>query len=146
VLPFPGVDAATALTTPFQTRVPVKSYRKAWGPRLGFSYSPKFWQGLFGDNKTVIRAGGGVFYDAFFTNISDNTAASTPNTLGGTLFGAPAGGRGIANSLAAIAGIAPTADPTDTQEPVVNNLRNPRIYQWNVNVQRELPAKLIAQV
>ena len=146
VLPYPGVDPRTALTTPFQTRIPVKPYRNAWGPRLGFSYSPKFWQGLFGENKTVIRAGGGVFYDAFFTNISDNTAASTPNTLGGTLFGQDVGGRGVANSLQAIANISPTASPTDTQEPVVNNLRNPRIYQWNLNVQRELPAKFIAQV
>jgi len=146
VLPFPGVDPRTALTDPFQTRIPVKPYRNAWGPRLGFSYAPRFWQGIFGENKTVIRGGAGVFYDSFFTNIADNTAASTPNTLGGTLFGQDVGGRGVPNSLQAIASISPTASPLDTQEPTVNNLRNPRIYQWNLNVQRELPGKFIAQV
>jgi outer membrane receptor protein involved in Fe transport len=145
-LPFPAITRATALTTPFETRIPVKPYRNAWGPRLGFSYAPKFWEGLFGQDKTVIRGGGGVFYDTFFTNISDNTASSVPNTLGGNLFGAPVGGRGIANALGTIATIAAVADPTSTQEPVVDNLRNPRTYQWNLNVQRELPGKFIAQV
>jgi hypothetical protein len=149
VLAFPGIDRATALTAPFETRVAVKPYRKAWGPRLGFSYSPRFMEGLFGENKTVIRAGAGVFYDSFFTNISNNTAASTPNTLGGTENGAdPAfgGPRGIPLALETIAAISPTALATGTQEPVVDNLRNPRTYQWNLNVQRELPGKLIAQV
>jgi hypothetical protein len=147
VLPFPAADRTTALTAPFQTRVEVKPYRNAWGPRLGFSYAPRFLPGLFGENKTVIRGGAGVFYDSFFTNISDNAAASTPNTLGGTQFGAITGGpRGIPQALEAIATISPTADPTDTQEPVVSNLRQPRTYQWNLNVQRELPGKLIAQV
>lgn len=145
-LAFPGINRATALTTPFETRVAVKPYRNAWGPRLGFSYAPKFWEGLFGANKTVIRGGAGVFYDTFFTNISDNTASSVPNTLGGNLFGAPAGGRGIGTALETIATIAPTASPTATQEPVVDNLRNPRTYQWNLNVQRELPGKFMAQV
>jgi Carboxypeptidase regulatory-like domain/TonB-dependent Receptor Plug Domain len=145
-LAFPAINRATALTTPFETRVAVKPYRNAWGPRLGFSYAPRFWEGLFGENKTVIRGGAGVFYDTFFTNISDNTASSVPNTLGGNLFGGPVGGRGIGGALETIAGIAPTASPTSTQEPVVDNLRNPRTYQWNLNVQRELPGKFIAQV
>lgn len=144
VLAFPGINRAAALTTPFETRVAVKPYRNAWGPRLGFSYAPTFWPGLFGANKTVIRGGAGVFYDSFFTNISNNTAASVPNTLGGNLF--PGGGRGVPQALEAIAAIARIADPTSTQEPVVDNLRNPRTYQWNFNVQRELPGKFIAQV
>jgi hypothetical protein len=146
VLLYPAIDRKTALTAPFQTRIPVKSYRNAWGPRLGFSYSPTFWEGLFGKEKTVIRGGAGVFYDTFFTNIADNTAASVPNTLGGNLFGADAGGRGIPQALETIATIPATADPTSTQEPVVDNLRNPRTYQWNLNVQREVPGKFIAQV
>ena len=152
-LAFPAINRATALTAPFETRVPAKPYRNAWGPRLGFSYAPKFFEPLFGENKTVIRGGAGVFYDTFFTNISDNTAASVPNTLGGNLFGAQPPGcpptcpaRGIAQALETIAAISPTADPTSTQEPVVDNLRNPRTYQWNLNVQRELPGKFIAQV
>jgi len=147
VLAFPAIDhnISAALSADPNLRVPVQPYRKAWGPRLGFSYSPRFWQGLFGQDKTVIRAGGGVFYDTFFTNISDNTAATFPNSLGGNLFGATGGPRGLANALESIAAITPSASPTDLREPVTDNLRNPRTYQWNMNVQRELPGKLIAQ-
>lgn len=144
VVQYPAIDRATVLTMPFQTRVEVKPYRNAWGPRLGFSYSPHFAESLFGVDKTVIRGGAGVFYDAFFTNISNNTASLSPNTLGGTQNGTT--GRGVANALESIAAITPTADPTNTIEPVTDNLRNPRTYQWNLNVQRELPGKLIAQV
>jgi hypothetical protein len=148
VLPFPGIQRGAPLV--FQTRVDIKPYRNAWGPRLGFSYSPKFWQGLFGDNKTVIRGGAGVFYDTFFSNISNNTAAHTPNTLGGTETGKQAvnngNPRGVPQAVESVAAIAPQASSMDVQEPVVNNLRNPRIYQWNLNVQRELPGNFIAQV
>ena len=42
----------------------------------------------FGENKTAIRAGFGVFYDVLFSNILDNTASSTPNVTGGTVTGA----------------------------------------------------------
>ena len=146
VLAYPAVDRNTVLTNPLQTRVEVKPYRNAWGPRLGFSYAPQFWGGIFGQNKTVIRGGAGVFYDTFFTNISDNAAETVPNTLGGTLFGADVGGRGVSSALETIAAISPTADPTSTIDTVIDTLRNPRTYQWNLNVQRELPGKFIAQV
>jgi hypothetical protein len=146
VLAYPAINRNTVLTNPLQTRVEVKPYRNAWGPRLGFSYSPQFWSALLGQNKTVIRGGAGVFYDTFFTNISDNAAETVPNTLGGTLFGADVGGRGIPSALESIATISPVADPTSTIDTVIDNLRNPRTYKWNLNVQRELPGKLIAQV
>ena len=146
VLAYPAIDRNTILSLTAPTRTEVQPYRNAWGPRLGFSYSPKFLPGVFGDNKTVIRAGAGVFYDTFFTNISNNTAATYPNSLGGELFGATPGGRGVAQALESVAAIPASSDPTNLLESVTNNLRNPRIYQWNMNVQRELPGKLIAQV
>jgi len=144
VLAYPSIDRATILSLTSPTRVEVQPYRNAWGPRLGFSYSPKFWQGVFGDNRTVIRAGAGIFYDTFFTNISNNTAANYPNSLGGQLFGTT--GRGLAQALESVAAIPATSNPSNLLESVTNNLRNPRTYQWNMNVQRELPGKLIAQV
>jgi Carboxypeptidase regulatory-like domain/TonB-dependent Receptor Plug Domain len=145
VLPFPAVNRATALTAPFQQKTEVQPDRDNWGPRFGFSYGPRFWQGLFGQDKTVIRGGFGVFYDAFFTNISNNTAATAPNTLGGNILGGPTS-RGTANALQAVSAITPTVDPTNLVEAVVSNLQNPLTYQWNLNVQRELPGKLIAEV
>jgi hypothetical protein len=146
VLAYPAVDRSTILSVTQPTRVEVQPYRRAWGPRLGFSYAPHFAQRLFGENKTVIRGGAGVFYDPFFTNISDNTAATYPNSLGGELFGSTSGGRGLANALQSIGSIPASASSGNLLESVTNNLRNPRTYQWNLNVQRELPGSFIAQV
>ena len=144
VLAYPAIDRRSALTASPTQRVEVRPYRYAWGPRLGFSYAPRFWQGVFGENKTVIRGGAGVFYDTFFTNISDNTAATFPNASGGQLFGADsADPRGLPQALPSIGTITAAFDPKNLREPVTNNLRNPRIYQWNLNVQRELTGKLI---
>jgi len=143
VLPFPAVNRATALTDPFEKRTEVRPDRNNWGPRFGFSYAPR--GRFFGENKTVIRGGAGIFFDSFFSNINDNTAATAPNTLGGNIFGGP-DSRGTAGTFAAISAIAPVSDPTNTVFAVTSDLRNPETYQWNLNVQRELPGRLIAEV
>ncbi len=146
VLPFPSVRRDTVLSDPFDQRFEVEPDRNNFAPRVGFSWSPRFWPGLFGDGKTVIRGGYGVFYDAFFTNISNNSAATSPNTLGGTINGGPLS-RGTANALtAAINAISPTANPRDTTFSVPSDLVNPVSQQWNFNVQRELPGKFVAEV
>ena len=143
VLPFPAVNRATALTDPLNTKVQVRPDRNNWGPRFGFSYAPR---GRFlGGDKTVIRGGAGIFFDSFFTNISTNSAATPPNTLGGNIFGGPTS-RGTSGTFAAINAISPIADPTNTVFSVPSDMRNPETYQWNLNVQRELPGKLIAEV
>src|SRR5207245_932712 len=58
----------------------VKPDRNNFAPRFGFAYSPHSMRRIFGDNLTVIRGGYGMFYDTFFTNISNNTAATSPNS------------------------------------------------------------------
>ncbi len=146
VLPFPSVRRATVLTDTFDERVAVAPDRNNFAPRVGFSWSPRFWPGLFGDGKTVIRAGYGLFYDVPFTNINNNTAATSPNTLGGTIVGGPLS-RGTANALTSVIGsIAPTPDPTNLTFSVPSDVVNPASHQWNLNVQRELPGKFIAEV
>jgi hypothetical protein len=148
VLPYPSVNPGTVFTDPFETRHEVKPDRNNWAPRLGFSYSPNFMKGLFGENKTVVRGGFGVYYDTFFTNITDNTAAASPNTLGGTLTGTAddTHPRGASNPVALVTTITPTANPLNTITSVAENLVNPVTYQWNFNVQRELPKKTTMEV
>ncbi|MGH9556315.1 MAG: TonB-dependent receptor, partial [Terriglobales bacterium] len=145
VLSFPAVRRETALTDPFNQRFPVERDRNNFAPRFGFSYTPRFWNGLFGDGKTVFRGGWGVYYDAFFTNISNNTAAASPNTLGGTITGA-AGTRGTASAFTALGGITAAANPLNTVTSIDSKLVNPLTHQWNLNVQRELPGKFIAEI
>ena len=146
VLAFPAVDRSTLGVSTFETRYEQRPDRNNFGPRFGFAYTPHFWNGLFGNNRTVIRGGYGLFYDAFFTNISNNTASTAPNTLGGTLDPAGVGPRGIADPITAISTITAAVSPTDSRFSVDRNLVNPLTHQWNLNIQRELPAKLLAEV
>src|SRR5262249_21921613 len=143
---FPAVNRATVLTDPFEQRTEVRPDRNNWGPRFGFSYAPR--GKFFGENKTVIRGGAGIFYDSFFTNISVNTAATAPNTLGGNILGGPGGptSRGTSGTFAAIQAIPPNSNPQNTVFSVPADFRNPQTYQWNLNVQRELPGKFITEV
>ncbi|HEY3929247.1 MAG TPA: carboxypeptidase regulatory-like domain-containing protein [Candidatus Koribacter sp.] len=115
-----------------------------FGPRFGFSYTPRFWQGLFGDNKTVVRGGFGVFYDGIFTNIVDNTQASSPNVLSPQIENFVTTGRGTANWSSSIASLTPTGSPYDTEDTIVSHLLSPETLQWNLNVERELPGHFIA--
>jgi hypothetical protein len=149
-LQYPSIDRATFATDPLLLRKEVKNDRNNFAPRFGFAYSPKFLKSIFGDNKTVLRGGYGMFYDAFFTNLSNNVAASSPNAIGfsrtASQSGAVAGGRGFSNPLGQIAAASAVASPTATITSVDSNFKNPLIHQWNLNVQRELPMRLKAEV
>ena len=95
---------------------------------------------MFGQDKTVIRAGFGVFYDALFTNILDNTGGTSPNAVGGTLIGTPAqnGGRGISSATGSLNAVTPALNPLTGSNSIAGNLMNPETFQWNLNIQREV--------
>ena len=145
VLAFPSVNRATALTDPLQTINEVQPDRNNWGPRFGFAYTPRILSSIFGQDKTVIRGGAGIFYDAFFTNISNNTASGSPNTLGGDIVGGP-DTRGTQDPFTVLNSIAPVVDPLNVVVSVDSKLKNPVTYQWNLNIQRELPKGFLAEV
>jgi outer membrane receptor protein involved in Fe transport len=44
------------------------------GPNVGFAWTPRLWEGLFGRDKTVIRGGYRIAYDPAFYNIFLNAA------------------------------------------------------------------------
>jgi hypothetical protein len=113
--------------------------KRNFAPRLGVAYTPHWGKFLFGDGKTVLRAGYGIFYDGLFSNIVDNTAESQPNTFGGFI---PAqSGRGTQNASTSFPG--PVFDPTFFNESMASNLHNPLTQQWNVGLERELPLGLV---
>ena len=146
VLGYPALSRKNIGSAVFPLRTLVQPDRNNFGPRLGFAYTPKFWTSVFGQDKTVIRGGWGMFYDAFFTNISDNTAGNSPNATGKSITAGSTPGRGLFDPLTTIATATATPSPFTSVMSVDSNLRNPLIHQWNLNVQRELPARLKAEV
>jgi hypothetical protein len=144
VLPFPAVNEKTGVNDPLTLSRPVQSDRNNFGPRLGIAYTPHFWPGLFGQDKTVFRVGGGVFYDVFFTNILDNVASSTPNVTGGTITSSI--GRGIPAFSTTIPSITPALSNFDSVSTVVSSLHNPKTIQWNANIEHEFPGSWLATI
>lgn len=148
ILPFPAID-----TTKFSFGLPGATFpglvsaqqqgdRKAFGPRIGFAYTPHFWGRVFGQDKTVIRSGYGIFYDGIFTNIIDNSDASEPNATGG-FFLAGKNTRGLANATGLLASVTPSPNPLDSITSIAADIRNPLTQQWNLDIQRELPGNFI---
>jgi carboxypeptidase family protein len=115
--------------------------KRNFGPRLGIAYTPHWAKRVFGDGKTVFRAGYGIFYDGLFTNITGDTAESQPNTLGGTVSGLT--GRGQPNAMATVAALTPQANSLLFNDSMQSNLHNPLTQQWNANIQRELPLGMV---
>lgn len=66
-LPSPAVDAAYEISRSFRTD------RNNWAPRLGFAWSPDR------DQKWVVRASGGIFYDAPQTDIYRRAIVNSGN-------------------------------------------------------------------
>jgi hypothetical protein len=114
--------------------------KRNFAPRFGLAYTPHWGRFPFGDGKTVLRAGYGIFYDGLFTTITDESAGSQPNTFGGTLPAQVNRGTGAASTFP---GIGPTLDSTLFVQTMASNLQNPMTQQWNADVQRELPLGLV---
>lgn len=58
-----------------------------FAPRVGLAWAPRFNDGmlknLFGEDKLVVRAGFGMFYDRLFTNLFNNARFNTPFSAAG---------------------------------------------------------------
>ena len=148
ILQFPSIDTSKfgfgipGSTFPGLVSSPQKGDKNNFAPRVGFAYTPRVFNRFFGNEKTVIRAGYGIFYDGIFTNILDNNDANSPNATGFTQ-NASRSGRGIPNAFGLLASATAVPNPFALIESISSNLRNPLTHQWNLDIQRQLPGGLI---
>jgi hypothetical protein len=92
-------------------------------PRLGVVYD------LSGNGNTILRGGFGIFYDRPQGNMVFDMIANAPGVLNSTLQW------GRLQELTATGG---DPDPTLTLNPTAYDFEPPKVYQWNVGVQRKL--------
>ena len=140
-----NVDPVT-LAGPYREPNDADNDNNNFAPVVGIAYSPSFTEGirglLFGEKKSVIRAGYQIGYDSFFNNIASNAATSSPNVVA-TSFTNSAPGRGTANISTLLPTVARPLSPLDSQTLVIKNLVNPYYQRWSLGIQRSLPFSLV---
>jgi len=137
-LPFPAIDVNNPYA-PISTVYKMHIDKANWGPRAGFAYAPHEFGWLA--NKTVVHGGIGIFYDTDFSNIPVNSAQAAPNATSTTLISTQ--GSGLGNALNLLSTITPgPVNPLSSVQSADKGLENPRTYQWNFGIERELPAQL----
>lgn len=149
-MPFPAIDtSAGGVFDPnfFTTPHPQKNDNNNIAPRVSFAYTPHFWQNFFGHDKTVIRAGFGEYFDNLFTNIVDNSAAGSPNSVSKSLVSTLASGsttdRGIAGLSSGFSALNATPTQNAAVTSILSNLIAPETYQWNFDIEREVGAQFV---
>lgn len=117
-----------------------------WAPTVGIAYSPSGSgpMGIFGEKKTVFRAGFQMGYDSFFNNIASNALASAPNNVSTAFTSSTASNpRGTAGLSAQLPTQARALTPLDTQTLVYKNLTNPYYMRFSGGFQRQLPGNIV---
>jgi outer membrane receptor protein involved in Fe transport len=152
-LQYPGLDPANPLAilqAPAVAGNPatavvykIKNDKNNISPRFGFAYAPHY-GGLFGDGKSVVRGGFGIFYDSDFSNFVTNAAQTAPNAPTGTLISTT--GAGLTNATSLIPTIPAFLTLTSSVTGVVNNMVNPVTYQYNLGVEHQFPANIFLAI
>ena len=105
-----------------------------WGPRIGVAFRP------FGDNRTALRAGYGMFYSMVDGQSTRQLERNPPNGRIITLT-ADQNENSSAPGAVTIAQLFPISGTPASQPSVYTDIGdrlNPRIQQWNINIQRQL--------
>ena len=104
--------------------------KKNWAPRLGLAWDP------FGDGKTSVRAGFGMFYNIQMTELDRISATSNPPF---TTIATPSG---LSFPYDFEACCRTSGSSTRTALELIDHQNAPQSYrmQWNLNIQREIVA------
>ncbi|PYT96428.1 MAG: hypothetical protein DMG36_00470, partial [Acidobacteria bacterium] len=123
-----------------------------FAPVLGFAYTPRFAQSLFGHDKTVLRGGFRIGYDEIFNNIPANMALNAPFNLTTTQNTATQGGKfsyavGLDQNVPLVKHI---GQPNQVGLVGISSedqdIRSSYIYQYSLGIQRQLGSAFSLEV
>jgi len=104
-----------------------------FAPRAGLAWSP------FGDSRTVIRAGAGLFYDLLGSRELTIAGVRTPPFYTRILvFGRP----GFPDILNAAAG----RTPSSSIDGLDYGLEQPKVWRWQLNVEQQVGRRTVARL
>jgi outer membrane receptor protein involved in Fe transport len=117
--------------------------RNNFGPRVGFAWDP------FGDGKTSVRGGFGVFFERNFGNVTFNVIQNPPNYAVISIAPSDVGGNLpiYVSNLGPFAGTGATKYiMTPSVRNVSQNIRTAYTETWNFGVQRQLRPDTLFEV
>jgi Carboxypeptidase regulatory-like domain len=132
---------STALPQSITTLPTIPSDKTLFGPNAGFAYTPRFWEGLLGRDKTVIRGGYRLAYDPVFYNIYILFPEFAPLSLEGFIPGAPLPAEPTGPTIRALlsSSLPFGGDPRSVPQVAVSpNFSPDKVHSWSLGIQREL--------
>ena len=132
----------TGLPLSVTTLPTLPTVKDLFGPNVGFAYTPHFWEGLFGHDKTVFRGGYRLSYDPVYYNIyilfPEFAPLSLAEGLGSPALPADPTGVNVRASLASDL-VFGTLDPRSSpQEALSPHFGPDKVHSWSFGIQREL--------